>query len=186
MFTEGLKRTKSLKYLSLSNIDLHPFMAIELSNSLTHNQSIECLDLSGCNLSSFSLSYLFKRLQKNERLLRLNLFNNQHMTHENVEDLCSYLQYGTRPVRELNLAHCNLNSAALVQLFESLQRAHTLRVLDVSLMHLDVKALSMLGVALGTFTGQRRLEELDISYNRVKAQGFAALSAALKADHSRL
>lgn len=68
VFSEGIKRARHLEKLNLCGVDIPPYLMMELSFALSINRSLRDLDLSGSRLSSFSLSFLFKKLSHNKYL----------------------------------------------------------------------------------------------------------------------
>ncbi|EGR27400.1 leucine rich repeat protein [Ichthyophthirius multifiliis] len=144
---------------------------MEIGQALTYNNSIKILDLSGCNLSSFLLSYILKRLINNKTIQELNISNNYNINQEVIEDLIQFLDYSKQQkncLKILNLAHCNIQIMQQAFVLAALQNAQYLTHLNMSFMKFE--AFSLMCLANG-LKNNKSLQEINISYNQIKESG---------------
>ncbi|CAD8123044.1 unnamed protein product [Paramecium sonneborni] len=169
-----------IKEVNLSRCNINIYYAIELANLVQKNTNIQVLDLAGCNLKTFSLSCIFKSMIDHTGLTRLNLSNNQGFTFSSAQDFCQYVLKGKNPLIEINLSFCNLNNIQLSLILPNLKYLKSLKRFIISIVKFtSSESILALRSAMLNYTGNKSLDYLDLSWNRIKNEGLELLSQAL-------
>ncbi|CAD8198342.1 unnamed protein product [Paramecium pentaurelia] len=165
--------------VNLSGCNINVYFAIELANLVQKNTNIEVLQLASCKLNSFSLSCIFKAMIDHTGLAQLNLFNNQSFTPTVVQDFIKYVLKGKNPLIEINISHCNIENAQLSMILPNLKNLKSLKRLKMGLMSLSSESLLALSSAMLHYTGKRYLDYLDLSFCQIKNHGLELLNKSL-------
>ncbi|CAD8094927.1 unnamed protein product [Paramecium primaurelia] len=165
--------------VNLSGCNINVYYAIEISGLIQKNKNIQILNLGDCKINSFGLSCIFKAMIDHTGLKILNLFNNQAFTTQVVQDFCRYVLGGKNFLQEINLSHCNIENSLLAQIMDKTHNLSSLRRLKLSLMNLNYEGIIALSSMMLNYTGKLSLDYLDISYNQIKNDGIALLARAL-------
>ncbi|CAD8108981.1 unnamed protein product [Paramecium primaurelia] len=165
--------------VNLSGCNINVYFAIELANLVQKNTNIEVLQLASCKLNSFSLSCIFKAMIDHTGLAQLNLFNNQSFTPTVVQDFIKYVLKGKNPLIEINISHCNIDNSQLSMILPNLKNLKSLKRLKMSLMKLSSESLLALSSAMLHYTGKKSLDYIDLSFCQIKNHGLELLSKSL-------
>ncbi|CAD8212492.1 unnamed protein product [Paramecium pentaurelia] len=165
--------------VNLSGCNINVYYAIEISGLIQKNTNIQILNLGSCLINSFGLSCIFKALIDHSGLKILNLFNNQAFTTAIVQDFCRYVLCGKNQLQEINLSHCNIQNSLLAQIMDKTHHLSSLRRLKLSLMCLNSEGIIALSSMMLNYTGKLNLDYLDISYNQIKNDGIELLAKGL-------
>ncbi|XP_074541979.1 NACHT, LRR and PYD domains-containing protein 3-like [Halichoeres trimaculatus] len=205
-------RSSSLRELDLSNNILHnsglKLLCAGLGNS---HCKVETLRFTGCNLSKRSCEYLSSVLQS-QRLIELDLSNNNNLLDSGVELLCVGLQSSLCKLETLRLTGCNLSKKSCETLSSVLSiQSSCLRKLDLSNNNLldsgvkllcaglkcqycELKTLRLTGCHLSRSSCEylssvlqsSSLTELDLSNNNLLDVGVKLLCVGLQSPNSEL
>ncbi|CAK69067.1 unnamed protein product (macronuclear) [Paramecium tetraurelia] len=165
--------------VNLSGCNINVYYAIEISGLIQKNTNIQILNLGSCLINSFGLSCIFRALIDHSGLKILNLFNNQAFTTAIVQDFCRYVLCGKNQLQEINLSHCNIQNSLLAQIMDKTHHLSSLRRLKLSLMSLNSEGIFALSSMMLNYTGKLNLDYLDISYNQIKNEGIELLAKGL-------
>ncbi|CAD8123959.1 unnamed protein product [Paramecium sonneborni] len=165
--------------VNLSGCNINVYYAIEISGLIQKNTNIQILNLGSCRINSFGLSCIFKALIDHTGLKILNLFNNQAFTPAIVQDFCRYVLSGKNQLQEINLSHCNIENSLLALIFDNTHHLSSLRRIKLSLMCLNSEGIIALSSMMLKYTGKLNLDYLDISYNQIKNDGIELLAKGL-------
>jgi hypothetical protein len=204
VWQEALKRNRSLKKLSFLNcsVSLEAFQC--LARGLSHNVSLESLDLSFTNMTEPSVFALVDGLRTNKTLKCLNLAYNNDLSQSGRAAIERLIGYNV--LKELILANTSdsIGASILVSglsdnhslekldlnnafvegegpetfraLCESLRENTTLQYLNVRHNGVVLDGVCFTALKLDTMS----LEVLDLDYNSVTTCGIAALAQSLQ------
>ena len=172
-----------------------------MSLSIKHNQ-LRSLNLSGCNLTILSLSYLFRELQNNKVLKKLQINDNNfqypneqdkelllEFSHKQIADIKTYVESFFRhntALDELQINSSNINDELLNIMSYGLVLNSTLKKLSLSRNQLSDDSMVQLFKNLNHDDTQSILFELDISSNHLKDKSAFHLANLLKNEDCSL
>ena len=132
---------KALKSLHLSNTNIAEEDCEQLAQLLSSSECLEELNVSDNSLSSDSVHILFKGLQQNSSLVRMQLGqyhlgkqkNHNHISLEAMKTVSAYLQAKKKcKLETLGLNECDISSVTAAELANGLSRNCSVKVLDLS------------------------------------------------------
>ena len=169
---EALKRSK-LTSLHLTGNCAESSGAIAIAEALQTNYYLQVLYLNGNKIGTLGATHLFRTLYVNHTLREIAISDNQI-----GDEGCLELSYALRAHRQLTHLNVSFNSISHVgiqYLCESL-----LGYTSMVKLQLDNNKIGALGgQLLARIIPTMRLEELDVGFNLIEADGLAALLQSL-------
>ena len=167
---ELLENTTTLQILTISkcyikNIDNN--VAKELSRIILQNQHLTKLNISHNRLTVIASIQLAKALQSIKTLQSL-IMNNCEITDVAAEDIATVISHNPF-LEELNISWNKLTGIGATKIINSLKDIRYLRILKVASCGITVRELHEIAFMF-------HLQELDVSYNEIIADGVTILS----------
>ena len=166
---EILKITTTLQILNISKCYLYfnDSMAKELSRGILQNQHLTKLNISHNSLASIQL---VKALQ-NIKTLQSLIINNCEITDDAAEDIATVISHNPF-LKELNISWNKLTGTGTTKIINSLKDISYLRILNIASCGIVMQELHATLTAEFVF----HLQEFDVSYNEIIANGVTILS----------
>ena len=166
----GMKETSTLILLVVSHNNLFPAAAKSIANVLSHNLQLEELDLSCNNMLSEGIIPILQVSTNISNLKRLNISGN-NITEEAANDVGDVLSHNTK-LEELNLSCNSLQAASAIKIFNGMKEIVTLKKLIINKNSISDEVTDYLVPILCCNT---KLEEIDLSYNRLQVAGIVKI-----------
>ena len=197
---DGLKCNKSIKALNFSNNStLFSDGAVWLSEALKHNQIIQSLKISGCELSSKSIINLAERLKDLHNIQEIDIsmnnidmdealvlsdtikrvqslnFSHNYMSIQCAKRLANVLHHNH--IQELDLSWNDMGPWGVAALADGLKFNNNLRILNLS--HNNITFCSALPLER-ILISNKGIQLLDLSANNIGSAGCTVVGYLLK------
>ena len=204
--TQALSNNTSLKTLNLANHTIESQAAKHLSYLIITNAFLHDLDLSHCSFSDEGYDVITNVLQVNQQL-RLKIHNCKQelknivasfknnvplMRHVNLENIniasktasriAPLLKFGST-LASLNLSNCNLKTAGILSITDTLSKMTSLKVLDLSNNPVIDQPADGIAIANGiasVIASNFQLEYLNLSGCKLSQTGMIEILRAVK------
>ena len=189
---ESLQHNTSLKKLNLSgNSQLaegdSEAVGCAIERMLTVNKTLKVLNLSGCELDTAVTSSIFRSLQHNTILEKLDLSENSQIAEGDSEAVgCAIERMLTvnKTLKRLNLSGCELHTAVATSIFRSLQHNTSLEELDLSENHQLGKSEGVGSEIERMLKVNRKLKILNLSDCKLDTAVATSIFSSLEANTS--
>eukprot|EP01080_Neovahlkampfia_damariscottae_P003857 gene3857-7017_t len=109
---EGIKKTKNLIYLDISNCSIHDSPIIEFSKGMKFNNSLKYLYLEDNNVSDAGFEQFFMDIRDNEKLVELRLSNNK-ISNKICSSIADFLE-NNKSLEVLDLSEHEFSSFGII------------------------------------------------------------------------
>ena len=165
-FIKIFKHIKNIVYLRKLNIssnDITIKAAHSIATFLCLNSKLEELDLSNAILQTPGAIIIFKSLRQFSNFRKL-FINKNMITDEAADDIAVVLSQSTK-LEELDISCNNLQTAGIIQIFESIKHISTLTKLDIAHNMVTDEAREYI---LDGLSSNSKLKELNLSHIKLK------------------
>ena len=131
----------------------------EITEVITCNCFLACLDISDCNLSDLQIGAVALALHKTSTLKELNLSYNKIATEETARKIASVI-INNVSLKSINLSNCNLQESGIILIAEALANITSLKSIDISENNITDNSTQSLAAVVGENV---LLEQLNLS-----------------------
>ena len=178
---KALQNISVLTALKLSNCNVVNKAADELAVTLLCNIYLQEVDLSYNNLSSSDITKILKGMKNLTDLISFNISHNK-VTDEAGKNIANILSRNCQ-LQVLNMSFICLSYYEYAKIFKGMKNIIYLRTLDISCNNISFQASRSIAAVLAQ---NRKLEELDISYNDLQTRGAIKIFQGIKKYNSAL
>ena len=172
---KGIVNISNLKRLNISGNNITGEAPYNIGAVVLRNPKLEELNLSCNKMQTVGVIVILKGSMRISSLKRLNV-NNNNITDEAAHYIGDVLSRNTK-LEELDLSCNSLQAAGAIKIFHSMKEIVTLKRFSISKNSITDDATDYLVPILCCNT---KLEEIDLSYNRLQAAGIVKVLKGLK------
>ena len=132
----------------------------ELTEVITCNCFLACLDISDCKLSDLQIGAVAIALHKTSTLKELNLSSNKIATEDTALKIASVI-INNVSLKSINLSNCNLQESGIILIAEALANITSLKSIDISENNITDNSTQSLAAVVGENV---LLEQLNLSH----------------------
>ena len=155
--------------LNISHNNITTIASNDIATSLSHNNRLQVLDMSYCNLG-------FIRIFKNMQTLSVLKITNCCIINEAAKELATVLLNNIK-LKEIDLSHNDLSTSDIIKVFEGMKNMSDLIAIDISHNMITDEAADNIASVLVSNT---KLMELDVSHNSFAALGVIKIFEGMK------
>lgn len=163
-FAFHLTHNISLENLNLSGIMLNSLLLLRLVKALEMHPTLNTLDLSNNNISTLGYKHICNSLQFN-KMLRCIKFSNNPISDESFRDVNNLILFN-KSLNELNFNFSQIGEEGLKMFLNSFLSSSILHSIKLSNIRLKETGLKALSYCL-TKSNKMVLEEVDLSHNLI-------------------
>ena len=177
---KGMKNLTKLTQLNISGSVITNNAANLLASILSHNISLQVLDLSSCSLQTEGATEIFNAIRNHSHLISLDI-SNSDITNDAANVLASVLSLNIT-VQDLHLQRCSLQTEGAIKIFNAIRNHSCLISLNISNNDITNDAANVLASVLSL---NITVQDLHLQRCSLQTEGAIKIFNAIR-NHSCL